>query len=243
VKTRLAVTSLVVFLYCVASSQVQQRQLLPGRYFTPDTLSDRLKSAATERPAQFYLMGAYDLVQDSGQSCAARGTTTPAQLEQIFSQYLQAHSELMHADRTAASVTAQAFAEYWPCQAPGEKPTANPESRNNNAASDTLPSVVGQCTTTTVSKIGTRLTEGTNGPNVPDSGSMIFYSNGGGQVSYETIPGIEHSRVGDKVFLCLVSIPPSCPPGDDRGKWYTAKNLRTGASWDLPNSEHDCGGA
>ena len=108
---------------------------------------------------------------------------------------------------------------------------------------DTLPTVVGQCTTTTVSKIGTRLTEGVNGPDVPGSGSLILYANGGSQVSYDTVPGIEHSGVGDKVFLCLVSIPTSCPPGDDRGKWYSGKNLRTGEAWRLPDSQHTCGGA
>jgi hypothetical protein len=61
-------------------------------------------------------MGTYDLTQDSGQSCAVRGTTTPVQLEKIFTDYLQAHPGLKNADRTAAGVAAQAFAEYWPCQ-------------------------------------------------------------------------------------------------------------------------------
>jgi uncharacterized protein len=103
--------------------------------------------------------------------------------------------------------------------------------------------VVGGCTTTTVSRIGTRLMQGENGPDVPGSGSLIFYANGGSQVSYETVRGIKHSRVGDKVLLCFVSIPRSCPPGDDRGKFYTAKNLRTGETWSLPDSQHSCGGA
>ncbi|HJX85305.1 MAG TPA: hypothetical protein VJ723_13265 [Candidatus Angelobacter sp.] len=103
--------------------------------------------------------------------------------------------------------------------------------------------VVGGCTTTTVSKIGTRLSEGENGPDVPGSGSLVLYANGGVQVSYETVPGIEHSHVGDKVLVCFVSIPRSCPAGDDRGKMYTAKNLRTGGTWTLPDSQHSCGGA
>jgi uncharacterized protein len=111
------------------------------------------------------------------------------------------------------------------------------------AASDTLPTAIGQCTKTTISKIGTRLTEGVNGPNILGSGSLISYADGGGQVSYDTVPGIEHSRVGDKVLLCLVSVPTSCPPGDDRGKLYSTKNLRTGETWRLPNSQHSCGGA
>jgi hypothetical protein len=76
-------------------------------------------------------MGAYDLTQDSGQSCAARGTTTPVQLEQSFSNYLQAHPELMHADRTAAGVAAQAFAGYWPCQGQQgqSSPTFGPDAQ------------------------------------------------------------------------------------------------------------------
>jgi len=103
--------------------------------------------------------------------------------------------------------------------------------------------VVAQCTTTTISQTGTRLMDGSTGRKVPGSGSAIFYANGGRQVSYDTVPGIEHSRVGDKVFLCFVSIPRSCPAGDDRGKMFTAKNLRTGATWTLPDSQHSCGGA
>lgn len=87
-----------------------------GRYFTPATLVAQMKNASTENAARVYLVGAYDLAQDSGQSCAARGTTTPQQLEQIFANYLKLHPELTKADRTAAGVAAQAFAEYWPCQ-------------------------------------------------------------------------------------------------------------------------------
>jgi hypothetical protein len=87
-----------------------------GRYFTPASLVAQMKNASTENAARVYLIGAYDLAQDSGQSCAVRGTTTPQQLGQIFSDYLKAHPEVTNADRTAAGVAAQAFAEYWPCQ-------------------------------------------------------------------------------------------------------------------------------
>ena len=34
---------------------------------------------------------------------------------------------------------------------------------------------------------------------VPDSGSAITYANGGHQVSYDMVPGIQHSRVGDPI--------------------------------------------
>jgi len=104
------------------------------------------------------------------------------------------------------------------------------------AKAEDLPTEIGACSETTIEDIGYRLGD-------PDSGSAISYANGGGQVSYDTIPEIHRSRVGDPVRLCLVSIPEDCPPGDDRGKVYSATNLRTGESWEAPDSQHSCGGA
>ena len=109
-----------------------QTQPLPGRYFSPTDLYDALKSKSTttgrplptEREAQFYLMGVYDLSQETGQSCATRGTTNPAQLEQAYTSYIEAHpiphdTLATHAQlqtQTAAGVAARAFTEAWPCQ-------------------------------------------------------------------------------------------------------------------------------
>lgn len=107
---------LVVFLAGVATTQIQQRELLAGRYYNPARLNAALENADTEIGAQYYLVGAYDLTQDSGKSCAMRNTTTHVLLEKIFSDYLHAHPELMQSERTAAGVAAQAFAEYWPCK-------------------------------------------------------------------------------------------------------------------------------
>jgi len=104
------------------------------------------------------------------------------------------------------------------------------------AKAEDLPTEIGACSETTIEDIGYRLGD-------PDSGSAISYANGGGQVSYDTIPEIHRSRVGDPVRLCLVSIPEDCPPGDDRGKVYSATNLRTGESSEAPDSQHSCGGA
>jgi Rap1a immunity proteins len=101
-----------------------------GRYFTPATLYDSLKgksttvSNPTEREAQFYLMGVYDLSQETGQSCAMRGTTSAAQLEHVYTSYIEAHpiprnTLVTHAQlqkQTAASVAMRAFSEAWPCQ-------------------------------------------------------------------------------------------------------------------------------
>jgi hypothetical protein len=108
--------------------------------------------------------------------------------------------------------------------------------RSGPARAEELPTEIGACSETTIEDIGYRLGD-------PDSGSAISYANGGGQVSYDTIPEIHRSRVGDPVRLCLVSIPEDCPPGDDRGKVYSATNLRTGESWEAPDSQHSCGGA
>jgi hypothetical protein len=105
------------------------------------------------------------------------------------------------------------------------------------ASAAPLPTKVGQCSGTQIAKLGWRL------DGMPDSGSAVSYENGGVQVTYDDLPGLKGSRVDDRVRLCLVSIPEDCPPGDDRGRVYRAKNLRTGKSWEAPDSEHMCGGA
>lgn len=106
-----------------------------------------------------------------------------------------------------------------------------------------LPVRVGQCIITSILKVENRLQEGENGPFIEGSGSAIEYSNKGYQVSYDQIPAMDDSRAGDEVKLCLVSLPKDCPPGDDRGRFYDATNLRTGESWEAPDAEHMCGGA
>lgn len=100
-----------------------------------------------------------------------------------------------------------------------------------------LPTRVGQCVTTSIKAVGTRLED------TPGSGSAVEYTNGGYGVSYDAVPAIERSRRGDPIRLCLKSLPTDCPKGDDRGKEYRAVNLRTHQSWTLPDSEHSCGGA
>jgi hypothetical protein len=105
------------------------------------------------------------------------------------------------------------------------------------AGAFSLPTYVGACVKTRIKSIGTRL-EG-----VPDSGSAVTFNNGGYQVSYDTVPAIVHSKAGDPVKMCLVSIPRHCPKGDNRGRVYRTTNLRTHKSWKLPDAEHMCGGA
>lgn len=99
-----------------------------------------------------------------------------------------------------------------------------------------MPNLIGQCTETKIKETGYRLGN-------PESGSVVQFDNGGTQISYDDIPEIDRSSVGDPVKLCLISIPKECPPGDDRGKVYRATNLRTGDIWEAPDSQHSCGGA
>ncbi len=111
------------------------------------------------------------------------------------------------------------------------------------AAARGLPSRFGQCVTTTIADIGERLEDGRTNAPIPGSGSAVTFANKLYQVSYSEIDEIAHSHVGDRVLICLVLIPTHCPKGDVRGKIYTTTNLRTMASWTLPDSEHSCGGA
>lgn len=48
---------------------------------------------------------------------------------------------------------------------------------------------------------------------------------------------------GDKVSLCLISLPEDCPPGDDRGKIYAVNNLKNQMSFTGVDAWHLCGGA
>jgi hypothetical protein len=104
-------------------------------------------------------------------------------------------------------------------------------------AAGPVPTRVGQCVATTIAKKETRL-EG-----VPDSGPAVEYGNGIFGVSYDPILQFLVARQGDKVTLCLTSIPTGCPKGDDRGKTYRATDWRTHKTWEMPDSEHMCGGA
>jgi hypothetical protein len=57
------------------------------------------------------------------------------------------------------------------------------------------------------------------------------------------LPAIEQSKAGDAARMCLVSTPRNCPKGGQRGRVYRTTNLRTRQSWQLPDSQHMCGGA
>ncbi len=110
-----------------------------------------------------------------------------------------------------------------------------------------VPQRVGTCSRTKIKDIGTRFHD--RQMVVPpksyteNEGTTVQYDNGGFQVSYEFNPDVAASRIGDQVVFCLVSIPKNCPPGDDRGKIYSATNLRNLRSWIMSATQHSCGGA
>jgi hypothetical protein len=86
---------------------------------------------------------------------------------------------------------------------------------------------VGDCANTTIMRITAPL-EGTS---AYDTGTAIAYANGVSGVSYEYVPALHASCIGDWVRLRLVSIFKNYPPGGDRGQEYLATNLRTGKHW------------
>lgn len=133
-------------------------------------------------------------------------------------------------------------ASYVKC---AEKDRTTPNT-DVHRASSSLPQKVGQCVETTIRKISDRFGQ-TLSPSPSkdgfDPGTSIVYENGGHQVSYAKETSVLRSKVGDRVKLCLVEIPKDCPPGDDRGRVYNTKNLRTGEAWTLSDSQHRCGGA
>lgn len=111
-------------------------------------------------------------------------------------------------------------------------------------SSGKLPGRIGQCATTQVASVTPRLDSGRPPTDEDfDSGTAINFRNDGHQVSYQRESALLNSKPGDAVLMCLVAIPHNCPPGDDRGRVYTATNMRTGATWTLPDSQHSCGGA
>jgi hypothetical protein len=133
-------------------------------------------------------------------------------------------------------------ASYVKC---AEKDRTTPNT-DVHRASSSLPQKVGQCIETTIRKISDRFGQ-TLSPSPSkdgfDPGTSIVYENGGHQVSYAKETSVLRSKVGDRVKMCLVEIPKDCPPGDDRGRVYNTKNLRTGEAWTLSDSQHRCGGA
>jgi uncharacterized protein len=109
-----------------------------------------------------------------------------------------------------------------------------------------LPRTVGECVNTSVigitDRFGERLSPYVDATGF-DSGSAADFRNGGHVISYAKEQILLNSRNGDRIRMCLVSIPKNCPPGDDRGRMYRIFNVRTHDSAVMSDSQHMCGGA
>src|SRR5438270_12136628 len=108
------------------------------------------------------------------------------------------------------------------------------------AQADSLHRKISQCVNHTIASITDRFGEKVSpspSSNGFDPGTAVRFANGGGQVSYEKETAIIRSRLGDQVRMCLRQLPRDCPPGDNRGRIYNTRNLRTGEAWTLPDSQ------
>lgn len=106
------------------------------------------------------------------------------------------------------------------------------------ATASELPANLGGCVETHISNITSDF------PGAPGGGSVIHYENGGQQLSFDKIAGLDRDQIGDPVRVCLVAVAEGCPPGDTRGRTYEGTNLRTGLSWRAPDTlVLNCSGA
>ena len=105
-----------------------------------------------------------------------------------------------------------------------------------------LPAKIGQCVITRVDGVHPRTSDGSPAkPEDFDGGTGVDFTNGGYQVSYKREEAVIASRPGDRVTLCLVSVPHRCPPGVEDGRGYFTTNHRTHGSWAMFDSQHECG--
>jgi uncharacterized protein len=116
-----------------------------------------------------------------------------------------------------------------------------------------LPQELDTCSTLVIDKKLTRFDGATPG----ESGGEVIvgmeHNLGFYVMSVDDLPESENSdkymfdtddfAEGDKVKVCLTSIPPDCPPGDDRGKEYHITNYKNGKSFSGTPDWHSCGGA
>ena len=76
-----------------------------------------------------------------------------------------------------------------------------------------LPTQLATCNYSAVTQVSYRL-----GDSAPDSGSAIQFAGDEWQVSYDRVPGVENSKAGDAVIICLVSV-----PTDSRAAFLTTR--------------------
>lgn len=105
---------------------------------------------------------------------------------------------------------------------------------------------IGECTVSTLREKSYRLcAPDDHGVCIPgaDSGTSIVLANGMYGVSYDLEKGFDRVEEGDVIVACLTGVPKDCPAGDDRGYTWDFIDHRSGTKWNLPDSEHMCGGA
>ena len=98
---------------------------------------------------------------------------------------------------------------------------------------------VGTCYPARITAIGGRMGERPGRV----AGTSVEYSNGVSLVDYGLVRPVARSRVGDKVRVCVHDLPQDCPGNDLRGIGYQTRNFRTGESWIMGDSQHQCRGA
>lgn len=105
-----------------------------------------------------------------------------------------------------------------------------------------VPQQVGDCVQTRISNVTTRFGEPVTYSNI-DAGTSVEYANGGRVVSYGRDQGLFDAKAGQRVVMCLLTIPYDCPEGDDRGRLYYTFDADTKGEWILTDTQHMCGGA
>lgn len=99
---------------------------------------------------------------------------------------------------------------------------------------------IGTCASVRIARIGTRFHES---PPNNETGTSVDFDNGVHLVDYGLVGPVARSRLGDPVRLCVHALPEDCPAFDLRGIEYRARNLRTGGTWVMADSQHMCRGA
>ena len=143
--------------------------------------------------------------------------------------FVQQHPELPQSSRFEAQQTVQKTIAF----AIDELQTA---SESAGKSIDRMPVRLGRCVMTTVKEAQAEQSE-----------STIAYTattqdgKSGSQVADRYIVGVYNSKHGDSVKICLKSVPTDCAFGDWKGRVYSATNMRTGETWDAPDSRLTCG--
>ncbi len=99
---------------------------------------------------------------------------------------------------------------------------------------------IGTCYSTQISMIGTRW--GDSKPSHND-GTAVLFTNHLYLIDYGLVRNAARSKVGDRVQTCVLELPQDCPGHDLRGIAYRTRNLRTGKTWIMGDSQHVCRGA